>query len=310
MRGDDKPFRDQPLPRAHLDPPDGLMSYHYARTDRAQRRIRDGAALGMRIIGDSGAYSAMSQGTLIRLQDYAAWLRDFQQHLCWAASLDVIGDYPGSWANWMKMREAGLDVVPTIHFGSPPDLMDGYVRHGADLIGLGGMVGVKTTEARKWAAHAMLYAKREHPEVRFHGWGVSSVEMMAHLPFWSVDSSTFNTNCRYGRMRLWDPDKRKITVVYLNGQNAGKHGTLLRRYYGLTPQEAKDSGPHNSVMHALVSYLSCQLQAKFFQQRHNVSPPTGHTVIGTRMHFASTDIAITWRAAIEALQRQEQEQPA
>ena len=310
MRGDDAPVRDQPLPRAYLAPPDALLSYTYSRTARAQRRLRDGHGLGMRIIGDSGAYSAMSQGEPIRLKDYAAWLVDFQRYHCWSASLDVIGDFGSSWANWMRLREADIITVPTIHFGAPADLIDGYVRHGADLIGLGGMVGVRTSLARPWAAHVMAYAAKEHPQVRFHGWGVSSVEMMAHLPFWSVDSSTFNTNCRYGRMRLWDPDNRRITVVHLNGVHAGKYGRLLRTHYGLTPAEARDSGPHNSTMHALISFLSCQRQAEFFQGRHNVSPPSGQKVVGTRMHFASTDISITWRAAIDALRRQQERESA
>ena len=98
-------------------------------------------------IADSGAFSAASQGAIITVDGLAEWAKEWSHRFKWVASLDVIGDEHKSRSNWRRMTEHHqLETVPTIHYGQHPSTIDYYADAGADLIGLGGMVGTHTSK--------------------------------------------------------------------------------------------------------------------------------------------------------------------
>jgi hypothetical protein len=47
----------------------------------------------------------------------------------------------------------------------------------------------------------------------FHGFAVTSYELMRALPWYSVDSSSWLGGARYGRMHLYDPLSQKVTII-------------------------------------------------------------------------------------------------
>src|SRR5690606_17654109 len=162
----------------------------------------------LRLIGDSGAFSAWSQGAKITLEEYAAWCRRWWDHLCWCASLDVIGDPMATWRNWVALRDRyGLLTVPTLHAGTDVKWLDAYAAEGVDLIGLGGMAGTgQAPRAFRWALHMVRRARDRWPHVRFHLWGVTHRRFLDTLPVWSADSSGLMGGAyRYGNLRLFDP---------------------------------------------------------------------------------------------------------
>jgi hypothetical protein len=134
-----------------------LTSFHFYRnTDMAEM-----ASWGLRIIADSGAFSAANAGAYVDLDAYVEWIQKWRVHLHWLASLDVIGDSGKSWANWRSLKTAGVESVPTIHYPAEPSELDRYVEAGADFIGLGGMVPYKSEPQRllRWSAQVMRYAR-------------------------------------------------------------------------------------------------------------------------------------------------------
>src|SRR5687768_14316166 len=91
----------------------------------------------LRLIADSGAYSAFTQGSKIILGEYAAWLRRWQPHLHWAAALDVFGEPEISLNNFRTLRDQhGLATIPTVHIGTDPTWLDVYANEGVDFVGL------------------------------------------------------------------------------------------------------------------------------------------------------------------------------
>ena len=88
-----------------------LVSFHYAKAFPLNT-YRDN---GLRIIADSGAFSAESQGAEINLVEFAEWATNWRDCFAWVASLDVIGNAEASWANYTSLRHGyGIDVVPTV----------------------------------------------------------------------------------------------------------------------------------------------------------------------------------------------------
>lgn len=255
-----------------LDKPiDILCSFHYfAATDLAQMH-----GWGCRIIGDSGAYSALSQGAVIDLDAFYEWVARWRSVLFWAASLDVIGDAEASWQNWRDAPEE-LGLVPTVHYGADPEELDRYAEAGVTLVGLGGMVPFRGEPKRlmRWCLSMMRYAEKQWPDLRFHGWGVTHPLLLENLPWYSIDSSGFSAAYRYGRMTLFDPDRKRRVSVMLDGKASVTQHRLLAKHYGLDSwEEAATSSTASRRLIVRLSLRSYQLYGEWLRDRRPVSPP-------------------------------------
>lgn len=270
-------------------PVDALISYHYFRTDQLMTSV---LSPKLRLIGDSGAFSAKTQGAAIDVDTYGEWCKAWGPQLSWTASLDVIGDAAASLRNWERLVEHhGVQAVPTIHFGTDPAAMDPYAKQGVDFMGLGGIVG-NAPRAMAWLVAVFRHARTHHPAMRFHGWGLTTRNMVDKLPFYSLDSSGIAGSAyRWGKASLWDPRATATVHISFDGRNPYKHGELLRRYYDVDPGAVERSTPANVhlIMHLMVA--STQMQAAWLNRRFGVDPPSWgvrEPVTGTRIHIAAT----------------------
>ena len=280
-------------PTVHLDyPVNSLVSYHYF----AKADLTSLAEGGLRIIADSGAYSAASLGTAIDRDAFASWAIAQRHNLCWVASLDVIGDTEGTWRNYRYMRhQRGLDVVPTVHYGADPAALDRYAHEGVDFLGLGGMVPHKGQPDKllRWCVTMFRYARTNHPGMRFHGWGVTHPRLVDNLPWWSVDSSGAGAAYRYGRATIYNPATGKNATFSMDARSAHAHGDLLRKHYGLNPGDVSASSRENRALHVRLGARSMQLKEAWLRNRFKVTPPTygdsAPTTQGPNIHHVDTD---------------------
>jgi hypothetical protein len=279
-------------------PIDALISYHYFKdTSTAAKVMRLRRANITRFIGDSGAFSALSLGATIRLDDYATWCRTWWDDLCWCASLDVIGDPRASWTNWHTLKyDYQLPTVPTLHAGTGTDWLDAYAHEGVDLIGLGGMAGNgQAPRAFRWVLKMIRHARDHWPNIRFHLWGVTGGDFLETFPVWSADSSGLLVKAaKFGALRLFDPARGANRTVSLNGREIYQLGPLLRRTYGVDPRQIERSHAGNRELLILLQVVSAQLYAAHLQQRHQVTPPTmfrGATsdLRGPRLHIVDSN---------------------
>lgn len=253
-------------------PVDALVSYHYYRREDLMLALTEPGHL--RMIGDSGAFSAYTQGAPVQLEEYARWCLRWRKHLSWMAALDVIGDATATHRNWQILRdEFRLDTVPTLHAGGDVKWLDAYAAEGVDYVGLGGLVGV-ALRAFRWLVHVFRYARDNHPGMRFHLWGVTNRRILEALPTYSADSSgIMGTAYRYGRQRLFDPRTGRDAAFALNGREAFRHRDLLHGTYGVEPGQVARSTPANRALLIQLAAASTQQYAGWLQRRHKVSPP-------------------------------------
>jgi hypothetical protein len=267
-------------------PVDALASYHYFKDDKLAALVGHGV---YRLIGDSGAYSAHTQGVDIPLADYARWCRRWEAHLEWCASLDVIGDFEASWRNWRELADTwGVNAVPTLHYGTDPLLLDRYAAQGATLVGLGGMVGRRASQLLPWLAAVMRHAQAAWPGVRFHGWGTTQPQVTNRIGFYSADSSGLTSSAnRFGYVRVWDPRKRDLIRVRLDGRHAFRHSDLLRGVYGIEPSQVSVHGRKTRPVILAWIVASVQAQAAWLADRHRVDAPEhlSGAKSGTRLYI-------------------------
>lgn len=259
-----------PAPRNIL-----LSHYYYKKRDIDELRH-------CRIIADSGAFTARYQGKVILNSQLALWTKRWEHRLAWVACLDIATpDTTATRTNWLKLvNDYQLPAVSTLHAGDHPSEMDWYAEQGVDLLGLGGMAGANLSHAAsfRWLVSVFKYAQDNHPQMRFHGWGMTKMDIV-RLPFWSVDSSGWGNAYRYGRITLRDPFSTKDISIDLDGKAVFKHPELihmLRDGYGVTPKQIAKAGPHNRNLLVRLSALSASVYEQRVRQMHRkkmVTPP-------------------------------------
>lgn len=254
-------------------PLSALVSFHYYPDPALVARLATG---GLRLIGDSGAFSALTSGKPIDVDAYTRWCHAVRPHTTWLAALDEIGNPDVTWQRWRTLTRSGLDTIPTLHYGASPRLMDRYVEHGVDFLGLGGMVGRKGEQQRlmRWTLSMMRYARDTHPQMRFHGWGITHPLLLTNLPWYSVDSSGFGQAYRFGRLKVFDPDRKRMLAAMLDGSDVYRLGPVLRRHYHCTADSVARSTPANRAHLIRVSARGFQLLEDYLRTRHHVTAPT------------------------------------
>jgi hypothetical protein len=275
-------------------PFNALVSYHYYR----KVDLTAMTAGGLRLVGDSGAYSARTLGVEITPDEFAEWVKVWRGQLVWVASLDVINEPEVTWKNYRRLRDKhGLDVVPTLHGGDPArKWIDRYAADGVDFIGLGGLTPHRGRPAAviPWLADLMKYARDRYPTMRFHGWGCTNPVLTKALPWYSVDSSNLGQSYRYGRLVVFDPSAGRWVQIKMDGRDAYHHDDLLRRCYGVRARDVAVSTPATRQLLVRTTGKSYQLVEDYLRKRHGpvtaplygvVEPATGphvHAALDTK----------------------------
>ena len=172
-----------------------LTSYHYCKSIPIAeiRELCKGE-----IVIDSGAFSAMSLGAEIRVEDYAEYLLAGDGANFRAFNLDVVRDHKRTAENQARLEAYGLAPIPVFHIGSPWSALEELAER-YDYVGLGGMVGASPkTAVHRWINQCF----RKFPNIGFHGLGQTSTNVMAAFPWRSVDSSTWLSPARWGSMPI------------------------------------------------------------------------------------------------------------
>jgi hypothetical protein len=214
-----------------------LLSYwYYQRVILGETLAKHFTEPYPQIFADSGAYSALTQGANISIEEYGQWIKDNADHIAYYANLDVIMDAETTWENQKIMEGRGLNPLPCFHVCEDFSWLERYIDQGYTYICLGvaGM-GMRKAEVMRWLAKCFRMAEGT-PDVRFHGFALTAWKVMKAFPWRSVDSSTWAGGFRFGRIPLFDP-KRGVwhSVVLGDRSSAYRYGDVLRSY-GVEPE--------------------------------------------------------------------------
>lgn len=194
---------------------------------------------------DSGAFSAMTQGVTIDIQEYIQFIKENEDVIEVYANLDVIGSAELTYKNQRIMEQAGLKPLPVFHYGEDVKWLKKYLAQGYEYIALGGMV--KTPHLIYWLDdlwHNYLTDAKGMPIIKVHGFGLTGLSLMMRYPWYSVDSTSWVVTGRLGsiyvpRYRagqwIYDENSWKISVSNKSpdATEAGKHIDTM------TPMERK-----------------------------------------------------------------------
>jgi hypothetical protein len=174
------------------------------------------------VLLDSGAYSVMSKGIAINIENYIEYVKNNKDSVKLYANLDVIGDSEQTEINQKIMEDAGLNPLPTFHYGSEYKVLEKLLEK-YDYIGLGGLVPI-ITQTNVLVKHLdkcfeLIHKNKKNERiVKIHGWGCVGGKTIYRYPFYSIDSTAWLVGV-----------KHKKQMSYINGRiSTGR--TVISRY--------------------------------------------------------------------------------
>jgi hypothetical protein len=170
------------------------MAYPYVKPDvlRFFRERRD----EMRLLIDSGAFTAWKAGKTIALDDYCRFIESLPVTPWRYFTLDVVGDPKGTLSNYETMRKRGFKPVPIFTRGEDPSLLDEYYKT-SDVVGIGGLVG---TCSNKGFVKGIM---RKVNGRKVHWLGFTNLAYLKVFKPYMADSSTWEMGARYASCSLY-----------------------------------------------------------------------------------------------------------
>ena len=199
---------------------------------------------------DSGAFSVMTKGIEIDIDDYAFFIKNNIENIELYANLDIIGDAVATTKNQEHLESLGLNPLPTFHYGSSYSELTKLIQK-YDYIGLGGLVPIARyrDKLKKHLDTCFAIISRIKPTLKTHGWGMTSHFAVTRYPFYSVDSTSwlvggkFRTKMEYsnkGMKPIKSPTHSAYSHYNLNMLNAAEtikmieDATRLWKHRGVT----------------------------------------------------------------------------
>jgi hypothetical protein len=189
-----------------------LVSYHYFKNIDFQEFFK---IIGYEpeIFYDSGAYSAFTSGKPIKLESYIQKVKEVAPFVKRYFCLDIIGDDLKSYEAWEQMRAEGLNPIPVFHYQGDETILQKYIEAGADLIGLGGTVPIKSK--KDVAAWARMIAW-QYP-ANYHLLGTAHRIILDEVDLYSADASTWVMQAVFGNPKHIpgnDTESRTMRAYY------------------------------------------------------------------------------------------------
>lgn len=229
-----------------------LATFAYPKEATEYLNLANEAGKRVRLIVDSGAFTAWNVGKPVQLRDLIDYNENLvnkygHQHDLMFISLDVIpgdrGRRPGaeelakgieqSYANFKEMQQhfPRNKVLPVYHSGEDVNLRNAYLQL-TDYVCLSMDQTMSESHRLEWAKRSVV------PGFYFHGLAATGNRMVSQIGWYSVDSSSWITVGAMGGI-LWPTTKNAFRILSLSEESPARH-TANEHLFTLAPamQEA------------------------------------------------------------------------
>ncbi len=241
------------------------------------------------VFADSGAFSAMTQGVEITCEEYAAWIKRWKHLFCVYANLDVIKHAERTFDNQRRLEDMGLQPLPCFHVLESWDWLERYVEQYPYIaLGVAGMQNRKE-QILAWLVRCFRIAGKQ---AVFHGFALTSWEVMKSFPWYSVDSSSWGQGFRFGNVPVFDGRRGRFYKLGLGTPDWYKHAALVREM-GFDPADFANRSRNDRAKICAISALSYMLAEQWLRRRHGEVhiPGQDGAPAGLRAHLADANPA-------------------
>ena len=203
---------------------------------------------------DSGAFSAWAQRTQIKLSEYIAFIKKYDDCLHDVVNLDVIPGKYGTtptvdevedsarkgWKNLTQLDREGIEVIPVYHQGERPYWLDKMIDEQYEYIGISPANDRTTKEKKAWldGVFSHLCGDNDFPEIKPHGFGVTALPLLRRYPWYSVDSATWLLVGGNGEIMVprWDRQRDQYDYttspdyIRVSGRDEGRSTSITSQH--------------------------------------------------------------------------------
>jgi hypothetical protein len=269
-----------------------LISYHYHKKQVLAEMLKKHFTEPYpEIFVDSGAFSAVTQGVEINIQEYARWLKSNMAHITTYANLDVIGNAEETWANQKTLEAEGLRPLPAFHTGEDWSHLERYIDE-YPYVALGGLVPFAKGRDPIYMAWVLKCFKMAKDKTVYHGFGVTNWEALKSFPWYSVDSTSWGAGFRFGTVPMWNEQAKNFTKYRLGSRDWYKCGDTLRAW-GFEPDDFAVRSRYKRENACAIAALSYQMAEEYLQTRHGKITMPGNTTrdSGLLLHLANANVS-------------------
>jgi hypothetical protein len=222
----------------------------------------------LRLLIDSGAFTAWKVGKPILLDDYCRFLESLAIKPFRYFTLDVIGDPAGSMRNYEIMLKRGFTPIPVFTRGEEPSVIDDYYKT-SDLIAIGGLVGTSRNKGFVKGISPFLKGRN------IHLLGFTNKTFIKILRPFSCDSSSVFCANRFGILDLFDLSTGSWIKLGRNDFIKRPSDQIIKiiESYGVTPSSLairmswEGSQPYESMRLSFRSHIRSSIA---YENRLNV----------------------------------------
>lgn len=242
------------------------------------------------VFADSGGFSAMTQNAEINIDDYAVWVKRYKHLFSTYANLDVIGNADATLKNQTILEDKhGLEPRPVVHAANNYNALEYYLKKQYAYICLGGLVPYASQPKVRMRYLIKAFQMAGNDAV-FHGFGVTSWEVMSQLRWYSVDSSSWGSGFRFGSIPLFDMTRGKFEKAKLGDISGCLKLSRLFDELGFDWQDFADRKRNDRAKVCAISALSYIKAEQYLRRKFGeVYIPNSNAPEGLRAHLADAN---------------------
>lgn len=166
---------------------------------------------------------------LVNIDNYITFVKENESIINRIVNLDVIPGRKGhiptkeereqsaeeGWKNLEYMWSKGIKPVHVFHQGESLRWLDQMINEPeCDYIGISPSNDYRDDMKEKWLDHCFRRIMAKRPDLKTHGFGVTSYRIISHFPWYSVDSSSYSLTASFGSIitpygRVYCSDQHK-----------------------------------------------------------------------------------------------------
>lgn len=190
-----------------------LLSFYYF-NDKNGEKMREVSRQFDSVFLDSGGFSARVRGVEISVEDYRDYINAIKSeniNIIYA-NLDV-KTYEETLKNQRFLEANGLNPIPVYHYSEynskDREVLLDYIKTNK-YIAIGGVSGVSLNKTQKKNYFNYVF-KNTKQDIKVHGFGITSRQWLTEYPFYSCDSTTWQSRMKFGATSLRESERLRIT---------------------------------------------------------------------------------------------------
>lgn len=220
--------------------------------------------MGISVTSKEGSTGKALPNPYEYFEAYLAWVKEWYDHFSYFVELDL-QELVGQkvileWRERMKKEGVYGKCITVWHSYNS---MDDFISQLADSHSK--YVAIEGIRKGQPILDYNRYIKEAYERgIKIHGFALTRTELLKQCPFYSVDSSSWTSSIRYGKIHVWDEAQKKVKIVDSKEKAFFKYNVPTQLH---SRNRAADDNKYKLEFNALAYFKMQQYFTKLWEAR-------------------------------------------